>query len=295
MDKWLAEIPELGLLADIESQYIAGESSGFTLDSIEAIVRMIAATKDTYDGYVVLIRAENVIRAGIAIEFMLQGFGKPIILTGSRFSPESIAQQDLNKIIKMGGLGLRSNVINSVQIAASTDFAATALMYGNKLIKPTKAMKNSFYSMNLFKSVDEEYLGTIDFGITLQRQKKVSAPAKEQYSLARNVVVVDTNGLELFMKNIPTVKDAKKKVLLVHVNENERLPFEVVQSLKEAFQTVIFFNEHFVLEERRVVVVEKMTWDTAVVKTLWAAAATTTPADLINVLGREAIGEGIQP
>lgn len=295
--KWLSEIPELSVIADIQPLYLLGENNPFTIETIENIAQLINAHEAGLDGFVVLVRGENMIRAAVGIEFMLQGLAKPVVFTGSRYSPEAIAQQDTKKIIKTGGLGLRSNLINAAQIAIDDDFGRTAIMFGNKVIKPTKAVISSFYSMNLFKSVDEKYFGKVDFGITLDRQKADTDERNFSTRLSRDVACVESASLVVNQHNATSIRKGSKpaKTLLVRMRENEKLTAELAQYLKRIYNTIFAFNENFtVTQPEGVVPLSRMTWNTVVIKALWAQANTPNREEFIALMQREIIGESLQ-
>lgn len=290
MLRWLSEVPEISLIAEINPFFIQGEDDAFTLNSIESMARMIAKNRDSFDGFVVTVRAEHLVQAAVAVEFMLQGAGKPIIFTGSRYSPEAIAEQDTRRIIKIGGLGLRSNIINATQVAASQDFPTTAIIFGNKIIKPTKAVYGDFYSMNMFKSLDDDYLGKVDFGITIHRGKVSSSQVNMQTKLSRDVAVVCKSIFASHDRQLlGGVKNAD--VLLMHVHENEKLDFKMLEDLREKYAVVLLFNEYYVLDHHGAILLSKMTWTTAVIKALWAREAAKKNDEFISMMRQPVINE----
>ena len=227
IEPWLSEVPEVRLIADIQTYFLQGEAEQFELASIERILETLSRERANHDGFVVLVRGEHMIRAAAAAEFMLQGFGKPVIFTGSRYSPQAVAYQDIRKIIKMGGLGLRSNLINAAQIAVSEDFPATAIMYGNKIMKPSHAVVNDFQAMNLYRSVNDDYLGKIDFGISLSR-KKVAEVSAEWLRTRFAPGVFFTESAYLGDGDVLADRPGKGKhpVLVLKLRQNETVPPE---------------------------------------------------------------------
>ncbi|MEK7584598.1 MAG: asparaginase domain-containing protein, partial [Patescibacteria group bacterium] len=261
----------------------------------ERILEVLSRERMNHDGFVVLVRGEHMIRAAAATEFMLQGFGKPVIFTGSRYSPQAVAYQDIRRIVKMGGLGLRSNLINAAQIAVSDDFPATAIMYGNKIIKPTHAVVNDFQAMNLYRSVDDEYLGKIDFGISLNR-KKIAPATTEAMHVRFAPGVSFTESAYLGDDHALAEKSRKEKepVLVLRLRQNETVPLERLEQLKARYRTVILFNPYYVLDHTGVVMLSRLTWPAAEMKVRWAHTIFPERSDFEKALSRDVIHESIQ-
>lgn len=288
--RWLEEIPELSILADMTPWFNAGESDGWGIERMESVFAYLQNEEKNFDGFVVLCRAERVLAVSAACEFMLQGFSKPVIFTGSRYSPEAVAIQDLKVLIKMGGLGLRSNVINAVQVAVTDGFPVKAIMFGNRLIKPTKAVVAEFRSINLFKSADDDYLGRVDFGLAIHRNKYQALGRKSFTKLSRKVLPI---GLGLLTHSLETVLASKSQTeyLLVHLDNNETIDVETLGRLRQRFRQIYAFSTHYLLEQPAgVIPLPQLTWETALAKLMWAVEAF--PAeDVASVMNQDLIGE----
>ncbi len=289
--QWLSELPEVKLLANITPIFLQGESEGFSPKSLKRILTTLIAEREKYDGFVVLVRAESLVLTSAACEFMLQGFGKPIIFTGSRYSPEALAQQNMESIIKAGGLGLRSNLINALQVATNPNFSATGIMFGSKLIKPTKAVIADFRSINLFRSFDETYLGKVDFGITLNRVPQLLNPMKLNSQLSENVRVMGPNplGIAQTIEHVDTNKTYT--TLLMHIQPNEQITSEALDHLKKKYRRIVLFNQHYVLEHHGVASITHMSWAAAVAKVLWADAAAKSNHEFMKLIQEDIVGE----
>ena len=295
IEQWLSEVPEVRLIAEIQTYFLQGEGEQFELASIERILEILSRESANHDGFVVLVRGEQMIRAAAAVEFMLQGFGKPVIFTGSRYSPQAIAYQDIRKIVKMGGLGLRSNLINAAQIAVSEDFPATAIMYGNKIMKPTHAAVNDFQAMNLYRSVDDDYLGKIDFGISLSRKKIPVAPAASlRTQFAPGVFFTESMYLENNAAFAGKPGKGKEPILVLKLRQNETVPLERLEQLKARYRTVVLFNEYYVLDHTGVSILSRLTWPAAEMKVRWAHTVFPDRVEFEKALSCDVIQELIQ-
>ena len=291
ISKWLSAMPELSLLANIQAEFIHGEDKALGIDSIETIVQHLARMRDEADGFIVLVRANRLIYTAVSAEFMLQGFGKPIIFTGSRYAPQDIAANEIKKLIKMGHLGLRSNLINAIQVSLANDFPVMGIMYGNKLIKPTHAEISDFQAMNLFKSVDNSYLGKIDFGISLNRKVAIAGKPMFYSYLSRDVAVTNSESLPLLLAS--EIKSTLFKVLLVRMKENEILAPDMIIELRKRFKIIVLFNERRLVDQRGVISISNMTWDTAQIKAFWADGVAKSPEEFEELMKRNVVNEFI--
>jgi hypothetical protein len=197
----------------------------------------------------------------------------------------------MESIVKAGGLGLRSNLINALQVAINPDFSATGIMFGSKLIKPTKAVISDFRSINLFRSFDETYLGKVDFGISLNRPSQEMRPMKLSSELSENVSIIGPNPLGILQALEHREKGSKKETLLIHIQPNEQLSAEVLAGLKKNYRRIVFFNQHYVLQHEGVASITHMSWAAAVAKVLWADAAATSDKEFVKLVEEDIIGE----
>ncbi len=290
---WFSELPEVALLTDITPIFLQGEKEAFSLQSLNNILRILAAKKVEFDGFVVLVRAESMVLAAAAAKFTLKGFNKPVIFTGSRYSPEALAEQDLSSIIKSGGLGLRSNLINAIQVASNPSFKSAAIMFGNKLIDPAKAVISDFRSMNLFRSFDETYLGKVDFGISLNKVGNAEEETTFTPRLSEKVCIIGPSPLGITHSALQHKNNKEYTTLLLHIQANEKIAQQDLENLRKNFKRIVLFNQHYVLQHDDTYSVVHMSWAAAVAKVLWADAAAATDAEFGALIQDEHSNNGI--
>lgn len=164
INRWIASIPELRILADIEPVFVT-DKNGTKMNGSdwEKISREIARRLDEFDGFVVTHDIEGIEYTAAALTFAFANLPKPIIMTGSYRLPARML--DLREV---QGISFRANLINAIQIA-KLDIAEVGLVFGNRIIKGIKAVKSHDASLNVFYPADGKYLGRIDFKIILEK------------------------------------------------------------------------------------------------------------------------------
>lgn len=131
-----------------------------------AVAREIYKNALKYDGFVVIHGTDTMSETSAALTYMLPGFRKPIILTGSQRSiwvPASDAQ---------------NNVYTAVQ-AAKMDLGEVCIAFGNFLVRGSKAVKVDEEGYDAFDSPGTEALGkktSLSEGIRLRDRRIRSAP-----------------------------------------------------------------------------------------------------------------------
>jgi L-asparaginase len=168
--RWLAEVPELRIIAELEPLFVYDGSGQVISPEIWGrLVQQIKKRYAHYDGFVIMHAFDSMVYTGAALSFMLQNLGKPIILTGApeNIPDDSAAETDLGGFRR---LGIRANLINAVQVA-TMDIAEVCIMFGNRLLRAARTHRNPTDSANIFE-FDGEPLGKVDFGIKLNEVRR---------------------------------------------------------------------------------------------------------------------------
>jgi L-asparaginase len=131
------------------------DSSNIVPDDWWEIAQDIAAHYHDYDGFVVLHGTDTMAYTASALAFMLQGLGKPVILTGSQ--------------IPLGELrnDAQDNLIASLILAAGHPIPEVCLYFHNKLLRGCRSTKVSADGLDAFASPNCPPLGIagVDFSI----------------------------------------------------------------------------------------------------------------------------------
>lgn len=131
------------------------DSSDMSPEKWLDIAEDIAANYDVYDGFVVLHGTDTMAYTASALPFMLEGLGKPVILTGSQI-PLCEVRNDA-----------RENLITALMIAATYNIPEVSLFFGEKLLRGCRAVKVSANSFNAFDSPNHPPLGRAGIGIEI--------------------------------------------------------------------------------------------------------------------------------
>ncbi len=282
--QWMDAIPELQLIADVEPVYVfGGDASEIEPSLWSRLAREIFERIGKYDGFVVVHGVDTMLYTTAMMSLMLQPIIKPIIFTGSPLSPEVTEsdKQDLSGVISnYKNLGVKANLINAVQVA-TMDIAEIAIMFGNRLIKGTRAVKSDAQSFNFFDADKEGMLGKVDFGIKLFKTANKRSKQKTQLadSLQEQVCL-----LQLYPGAGPELLDSLitkgcKGIIVKSFNVN-LFPDTYKPILDKAYKKkipIIAYNPHALdvkKKKREYILINDMTFETTFVKFMWVLAQT---------------------
>jgi L-asparaginase len=133
------------------------DSSNMTPVEWVRIANDIADNYRDYDGFVVLHGTDTMAYTASALPFMLQGLGKPVIITGSQI-PLCEIRNDA-----------RENLITSLMLAANYDIPEVCLYFGGKLLRGCRSTKVSADGFAAFDSPNFPPLGTVGIDIEVNR------------------------------------------------------------------------------------------------------------------------------
>ncbi|PWB39081.1 MAG: hypothetical protein C3F02_00470 [Parcubacteria group bacterium] len=271
---WLAQMPELNILADMETVLLAGEDDVLQFSHWENMARIIKVKAGQADGFVIVAPVEQLAQTGAILGFLLQNFSKTIILTGASISGTDYNQKKaLIKELrdKHSGSGLKSNLINAIQVASQT-LPGPAIMFGTRLIPAVKAIPaNSNDRANMFVSQDNNYWGRVDFGISIKSGLQTSKPRENIYDKisAKILTLQDVRGVDW---NLDKNDLLKYEAIIVKLAGNYQLEKEKQLLLEKSGRSVILYHRELSVGSGSLVCLADCTWETAVAKTLWAVA-----------------------
>ena len=284
--RWLESIPEISLIADIEPYFFLSESATLGYGETLRFSEQIEVLRRQVDGIVILMRTESIVPQATLLNFLNQNVAIPIVITGAVVSPQALVEGALSNLSKKNAaLSLKSNVINAIQVAAR-DFRGLGIMYGNRLIDPVRAKRDNIETLNVFSSVDGKYAGRVEFGISLQPAKKPAQPVKHYGNFSANIAVIDSAFVTL-----DYLKDLKAAALIINMRENEQLPFELYEALRQLKQPVVLYNYWYVLEHNGLTAISRMTEDSLIAKVMWLAAETKSVTTFYQKIHDNVIGE----
>lgn len=134
------------------------DSSDVSVDEWNAIGRAISDRYDSYDGFVVLHGTDTMAYTASALSFMLQGLGKPVVLTGSQIPMCQVRSDG------------RDNIINSLLIASQGIANEVSIFFAGNLIRGNRATKTSADDLIAFTSPSYPPLATV--GIDIKYSKR---------------------------------------------------------------------------------------------------------------------------
>lgn len=291
---WLKRIPEVNIIADIEPFFVLGEKdTEVNLDHWIKAGKIVAENMKNFDGFVITHHASTLLNGACAFSFMLQNPTKPIIFTGSQI-PYSLALKANKKLFKKyKGLGIKANLINAVQMAIQGP-AEVGIIFGNKLVRATQAIKENSLSSNLFDSNPKGILGTIDFGIKLNEQNY--RQSKGLFSFApdfvKNVSVVSMYPEENYELLEWTISKHPNGILIQ--SQNIELSKKLLNRIKDAqkeIPVVLHSHSPFIENDSSLLIVNNLTPEAALLKFMWALGQTKKANEIKTILEKNIANE----
>ena len=134
------------------------DSSDISVDEWNSIGRAIAERYDGYDGFVILHGTDTMAYTASALSFMLEGLGKPVVMTGSQIPMCEVRSDG------------RDNIINSLMIASQGVANEVSIYFAGKLIRGNRATKTSADDLIAFTSPSYPPLASV--GIDIKYSKR---------------------------------------------------------------------------------------------------------------------------
>ncbi|QLE85524.1 MULTISPECIES: asparaginase [Shewanella] len=146
------------------------DSSNMAPTDWQMIANDIKANYDKYDGFVILHGTDTMAFTASALSFMLQGLGKPVIVTGSQIP---LAQ------LRSDG---QTNLLNALYIAANYPVAEVCLFFNNKLFRGNRTTKAHADGFDAFASPNFPLL--LEAGIKIRlKAGKIADESKQQLAV----------------------------------------------------------------------------------------------------------------
>lgn len=138
------------------------DSSNIGIPEWQDIARIIEASYDQYDGFVLLHGTDTMTYTAAALSFMLQGLNKPVIITGAQL-PISAVRSDA-----------RANLVSALEIAAAkTDGRAivpeVCIYFDYRLTRGNRTFKKRSNQFEAYGCENYPILAQVGINITYNR------------------------------------------------------------------------------------------------------------------------------
>lgn len=159
-------VPALASLCRIDAlQLMNIDSTNMSPDCWLRIAACVRERYDRYDGFVITHGTDTMAYTACALSYLIQGSGKPIVLTGSQksiYDPETDA---------------RRNLFDAFLAAQDDALHGVLVVFDGQVICGTRARKTRTKSMNAFSSIDFPDIALLREGKILHyiREPKPSA------------------------------------------------------------------------------------------------------------------------
>ncbi len=269
IEPWLGTMPELSILSDLDVHIFATEEDLVDLKIWASLAAFVFQNHEKYDGFVVVTKAEKMVLTAVALNFLLQNFKKTIVVTGSQMSgvytreKKDLMQRLLND---HGGLSLRSNLINAVQMAGEF-LPQVAVMLGSRLAAGVKARVDYQQGKYILSSIDDDYLARVDFGISFKSNLAYPKAKEEIFQkLSDQVCVLQQQNSHQFLW--PKESWSEYKAILIFL-QDESLSVEERNYLRALKKPIILYHPLYLQTETEFMTLTGCTAEVAMIKVMW--------------------------
>ena len=134
------------------------DSANATPDDWCTIARTLFERREDHDGFVVLHGTDTMAYTSSALSFLLPGFGRPVVVTGSQIPVARIRSDG------------RQNFIGALQVAAQSNVDEVTLLFGEVLLRGNRATKMDASGLDAFDSPRFPPLADIGIDIVVHRE-----------------------------------------------------------------------------------------------------------------------------
>jgi L-asparaginase len=161
------------------------DSANMTPPDWLKIARAVQAHYTHYDGFVVLHGTDTMAYSASALAFLLEGLGKPVILTGSQIPVGRVRSDAVD------------NLVTALMIASAYPIAEVCLYFGGKLMRGCRATKVNASDMQAFDSPNYPLLGEAGIRIRMHWAAVRPRPPLDTPLVVREIAQVSVGALRL--------------------------------------------------------------------------------------------------
>jgi L-asparaginase/Glu-tRNA(Gln) amidotransferase subunit D len=264
------KMPELDLLAEISTISLFIKDGWSQLEAWKNINKAIYSNYSSYDGFIVVSKADTLIYSAVAANTAFVKNYKPIIFTTTGQLDSGF---EFSKIIE---IGLKTNLINALQLI-SRQVKEVMIVYGQKAILATLARKISSSDVAAFDSLTGEYIATINFSLELLTQpKKKKRIVKFANDFQDKFALLYMHPGFVWDKYKNVLNDSD--VLILKSSHRDGLLEKDIDWLKENFSNkpIIIYNRIGIEREKPLpsnyIIPKKITWENMMIRTMWSLA-----------------------
>jgi len=153
----------INTLPDFEFDMVACQqlidSANLVPDDWSRLGRRLMQHRDHYDGFVVLHGTDTMAYTASMLSFMLMGFARPVILTGSQIPLSELRSDALD------------NLTTALLLAGNYDIPEVCVYFNGRLLRGNRSSKVKSSGLDAFDSPDYPWLARVGIEIELQQER----------------------------------------------------------------------------------------------------------------------------
>ncbi|MCD4705823.1 asparaginase domain-containing protein [bacterium] len=237
ISQWLNLVPEISLMAEVKTAFIDKSKEVLNQKNIKKIIQIIKENENQVDGVVILNDPDTIPLLANQLYWQIQNPNRPIIITGSNIIEKA------SEILP--DLSFKANLINSFQVVNS-NMKEVAVIYGNRVISAPKIVRTKLHDLNIFKSINKDYLAKIDFGLSIKNRKvkkgKIKYYDKFKYNFLFFNNVPKLENLEILLNKDNNLRIIIFKALPNQIIDREKL-VNIFKLAEKNKKIIIFYNQ----------------------------------------------------
>jgi L-asparaginase len=293
--RWMERMAELGIIADIDPEFVyGGDATGIGAPEWVRIAERIRDRYRAYDGFLILHGLETLPATAIALSYMLQQLGKPVVLTGSPLRTREERRSDPGAG-EYRGHGIKANLVNALQVATG-EVSGVLVVFGSRILPGVRAMFAPPGSDHFFESFGETFLGRIDLGIRYSPETSRRGSFRALPAIETRVVSLDIKpGVPLEL--LESAITGRARGILVSLTTGSVLPPGAITRLRTVEARgvpVVLFRPGMTPPPRETYPFPLLTGisgPAAIIKFMWALGQTRDRRKLVKLLQQNVAGE----
>ncbi|WP_330927282.1 type I asparaginase [Candidatus Sororendozoicomonas aggregata] len=167
----LAQLPAF----DLFEYPLLIDSSNIQPAHWQVIAADISNRYEQYDGFVILHGTDTMAYTSSMLSFMLQGLGKPVIVTGSQIP---LCEPDTDAL---------DNVMGALTVAEQETIKEVCLYFAGRILRGNRSRKIHTSAPAAFDSPNAPWLGTLDTALAVNEELLWSSKPATSFNLACDI------------------------------------------------------------------------------------------------------------
>lgn len=299
--KWLSQFKEINILANIDAFFIyAGPATDISPSIWLKLAAEIKKRENDYQGFAVTSDVKSLLYTANALAFLLLGFSRPIIFTGSQIPFEWKNLPLIKNILKdkETDLGLKANLINALQLAC-LERNEVMIAFGTKVVCSVLAQRTGFLTLNIFDSLNRQaVLGNVDLGIKLETPRLIRGLNFKRQEAIKIALSCNIRFIKYYPGIDEKIFQDQQNLFILELGDFTNIPDFIKNYAQGLTYPLLVWQpkkDIFTVAKtdlkNNIIVFDNITKEALIVKAMWVLGQTDKPAMIRKLLLENLAGE----